>query len=249
MFINSSNKKQPIDLERKPLLYDYYANTLNPIYDKRNFDEIDRYGGMSGLNGKRNFDEIDRVGMNGIHKRNFDEIDRTPLSSLERKRSNMNMDRYYKRNSMDMVYLADQSQPKAQTFNEIDRSAYTDFMKRYFDGDRTASDIAKRNFDEIDRHGMSGLNGKRNFDEIDRFGPGNFFKRNFEQFLNDLQNQQSPHRMSKKNFDEIDRVGFSGLKRTVRNVETAMPVKTAPSQQHTETLSTTGSLTLKQNRK
>lgn len=122
---------------------------------------------------------------------------------------------------MDMVYLADQQQqvaPEArQQFNEIDRSAYTDFMKRYFDDDRMASDVTKRNFDEIDRFGfddllagkrmmprgrsegpvgyvMRGPMGKR-MDEIDRYVPRLFA------MLEGRSSRQSP----KRNFDEIDR--------------------------------------------
>lgn len=34
-----------VDLEEKPLLFEYYANTLNPIIDRRNFDDIDNHLG------------------------------------------------------------------------------------------------------------------------------------------------------------------------------------------------------------
>ncbi|XP_062559807.1 uncharacterized protein LOC134224467 [Armigeres subalbatus] len=74
--------------DRRTLLYNYYARGLAPMYDKRNFDEIDRYstfGGKRNNEFKRNFDEIDqwagfnsrlRPSMSGYGKRNFDEIDR-----------------------------------------------------------------------------------------------------------------------------------------------------------------------------
>lgn len=91
---------QPIDLEEKPLLYEYYSNTLNPIIDKRNFDEIDRMG-MDRLNKRfvlerpkqQQYDRFREVDHNDYRdyikrmynderiirpsaKRNFDEIDR-----------------------------------------------------------------------------------------------------------------------------------------------------------------------------
>lgn len=44
------------------------------MYDKRNFDEIDRYSKFSG---KRNIDLMDQLDkVNQVNKRNFDEIDR-----------------------------------------------------------------------------------------------------------------------------------------------------------------------------
>lgn len=36
-------------MEEKPLLYEYYANTLNPIIDRRNFDEIDNHLGKRSI--------------------------------------------------------------------------------------------------------------------------------------------------------------------------------------------------------
>lgn len=38
-----------VDLEEKPLLYEYYANTLNPIIDRRNFEEIDGHLGKRSI--------------------------------------------------------------------------------------------------------------------------------------------------------------------------------------------------------
>ncbi|XP_058066496.1 uncharacterized protein LOC131216102 [Anopheles bellator] len=66
--------------DRRTLLYNYYSRGLAPMYDKRNFDEIDRF---ARFNGKRNLDyEPSYVGT-GDHgyygrmsKRNFDDIDR-----------------------------------------------------------------------------------------------------------------------------------------------------------------------------
>lgn len=62
---------QPVELEEKPLLYEYYSNTLNPIIDKRNFDEIDRMG-MDRLN-KRVV--IDRPKQQQFDQQRFHEID------------------------------------------------------------------------------------------------------------------------------------------------------------------------------
>lgn len=38
-----------VDLEEKPLLFEYYANTLNPIIDRRNFDDIDNHLGKRSI--------------------------------------------------------------------------------------------------------------------------------------------------------------------------------------------------------
>lgn len=49
--IFDDNSKLPhhlVELEEKPLLYEYYSNTLNPIIDRRNIDEME-----SGHTGKR----------------------------------------------------------------------------------------------------------------------------------------------------------------------------------------------------
>ena len=66
--------------DRRTLLYNYYSRGLAPMYDKRNFDEIDRF---ARFNGKRNLDYEPSYtgsadhGYNGrFSKRNFDEIDR-----------------------------------------------------------------------------------------------------------------------------------------------------------------------------
>lgn len=56
-----------VDLEEKPLLYDYFANTLNPIIDRRNFEEIDGHLGKRSIDSdsdryqKRFFLERSRV--------------------------------------------------------------------------------------------------------------------------------------------------------------------------------------------
>lgn len=184
-----SNQKQPIDLERKPLLYDYYANTLNPIYDKRTveeadrpndikrsqFDQIDRYAMPFYMNkrselkntehesgdrlSKRNFDEIDRFAMPMLHfkqpKRNFDEIDAfaMPLKLAHARKMNQIAKRPYHSTTFDANYPSN-----TPDFNEIDRSSYTDFVKRYMDEDRASSAVvSKRNFDEIDRFAMPHL--------------------------------------------------------------------------------------------
>lgn len=38
-----------VDLEEKPLLYEYYSNTLNPIIDRRNFDDLDNHLGKRSI--------------------------------------------------------------------------------------------------------------------------------------------------------------------------------------------------------
>lgn len=53
------------DLDEKPLLYEYYTNTLNPIIDRRGFDEIDNRIGKRSIDmdryGKRFFLERSRI--------------------------------------------------------------------------------------------------------------------------------------------------------------------------------------------
>ncbi|XP_058831824.1 uncharacterized protein LOC131690243 [Topomyia yanbarensis] len=60
-FGTPKTKRSLNNSDRRTLLYQYYARGLAPMYDKRNFDEIDRYSKFSGNQAyKRNFDEIDR---------------------------------------------------------------------------------------------------------------------------------------------------------------------------------------------
>ncbi|XP_053689824.1 uncharacterized protein LOC128738596 [Sabethes cyaneus] len=99
--------------DRRTLLYQYYARGLAPMYDKRNFDEIDRY---SKFNAKRSFELAD-LGerMHTPNKRQFDEIDR--YANFNNRLGRSSMANYVKRN-----------------FDEIDR--YGKFNKRPFrDGD------------------------------------------------------------------------------------------------------------------
>lgn len=163
--ISRSQLHRAIDLDRKPLLYDYYANTLNPIYHKRNFDEIDR-ASLSGF--KRNFDEIDRSSLSGFHaKRNFDEIDRTGLTGFHTKRNFDEIDRSALSGLIHRKRYAEPHRLNGMIFNEVDRNAFTDFMKRYYNDDRintgmpkTDNEVfgmAKKNFDEIDRSALNGL--------------------------------------------------------------------------------------------
>uniref|UniRef100_A0A8D8III8 Orcokinin peptides type A n=2 Tax=Culex pipiens TaxID=7175 RepID=A0A8D8III8_CULPI len=95
--------------DRRTLLYNYYARGLAPMYDKRNFDEIDRYSKFSG---KRNIDFMDQFDKVSQVKRNFDEIDRW-AGFNSRLNHDRNMVDYVKRN-----------------FDEIDR--YGKFNKRPF---------------------------------------------------------------------------------------------------------------------
>lgn len=59
--------RHTFDFNEKPLLYEYYTNTLNPIIDRRGFDEIDNRIGKriinidSELYGKRFFLERSRI--------------------------------------------------------------------------------------------------------------------------------------------------------------------------------------------
>uniref|UniRef100_A0A182PRA7 Orcokinin n=1 Tax=Anopheles epiroticus TaxID=199890 RepID=A0A182PRA7_9DIPT len=106
--------------DRRTLLYNYYSRGLAPMYDKRNFDEIDRF---ARFNGKRNLDyepsyagSMDH-GYNGrFNKRNFDEIDRfNGISGFN-----------YRLNGDDMATIG------KRNFDEIDRFGRFAFNKRYF---------------------------------------------------------------------------------------------------------------------
>ncbi|XP_055601027.1 uncharacterized protein LOC129749921 isoform X2 [Uranotaenia lowii] len=59
--------------DRRALLNSYFARGLAPMYEKRNFDEIDRF---SSFGGKRNYGLIDQYETPSMGKRQFDEIDR-----------------------------------------------------------------------------------------------------------------------------------------------------------------------------
>lgn len=215
----------------------------------RAMDPIDRF--VEGLSTRNNFDFSDRNGRHSpaykrnshnriiqrpgqhilpIGKREFDEIDNTVLSGLYKRSDNTkpSEDRYNKRKSMDMVYLADQLPPQQQQFSEVDRAGYTDFMKRYFDGDRASSDIAKQSFDEMDRFVNKG--GKRMQSETDRFRPDRLYK-----LVNNA--QVGLPRIPVKRFEEIDRVNGqkSNLKkRSVRNVAATGPSKMSSLQKTTK---------------
>lgn len=97
------------DTDEKALLYDYYANTLNTIMNKRNnnFDEIDQIPDNFAQS-KKNFDEIDRGVIDSNRKRFF----------LERPRS-----------SQTQV-------PSESRFHQIDHNDYQDFMKHILNDDR-----------------------------------------------------------------------------------------------------------------
>lgn len=149
------------------MLYDYYANTLNPIYHKRNFDEIDR-ASLTGFHVKRNFDEIDRTGLSGFYsKKNFDEIDRSSLSGLIHK----------KRYASGM--------PTGLRFNEIDRNGFNDFMKRYYNEEHGMTSGGSTKYDDTEQIGGIGRGfAKKNFDEIDRSAL-NGLKRNTRKAANE----------------------------------------------------------------
>uniref|UniRef100_A0AAG5DNC7 Orcokinin n=1 Tax=Anopheles atroparvus TaxID=41427 RepID=A0AAG5DNC7_ANOAO len=104
--------------DRRTLLYNYYSRGLAPMYDKRNFDEIDRF---ARFNGKRNLDYEPSFngatdhGYNGrFSKRNFDEIDR------------YNAGFNYRLNGDEMATIG------KRNFDEIDRYGRFAFNKRYF---------------------------------------------------------------------------------------------------------------------
>uniref|UniRef100_A0A1Q3FZS2 Putative orcokinin peptides type b-like protein n=1 Tax=Culex tarsalis TaxID=7177 RepID=A0A1Q3FZS2_CULTA len=109
--VSSPKSKRSLNnSDRRTLLYNYYARGLAPMYDKRNFDEIDRYSKFSG---KRNMDFMDQYDkVSQVNKRNFDEIDRW-AGFNSRLNHDRNMVDYVKRN-----------------FDEIDR--YGKFNKRPF---------------------------------------------------------------------------------------------------------------------
>lgn len=77
-------------MEEKPLLYDYYANTLNPIIDKRNsVDDNERFG-------KRFFLERPRtVPITNGQDQKFHEIERNDYSDYMKRM--LNDDRVMKR--------------------------------------------------------------------------------------------------------------------------------------------------------
>lgn len=62
-----SGTHHTFDLDEKPLLYEYYTNTLNPIIDRRGFDEVDNRLGKRSIDidsdryGKRFFLERSRI--------------------------------------------------------------------------------------------------------------------------------------------------------------------------------------------
>lgn len=122
-----------IDLDEKPLLYDYYANTLNPIIDKRNFDEIDRFAF-----GKRFFLERPRpvataAVMTPGAEHKFHEVERNDYQDYMKRM--LNDERVVKRYS---------------NFDEIDRFGLNQFVQS---APYHVSMLNKRNFDEIDRFG------------------------------------------------------------------------------------------------
>lgn len=116
--VGYKTKRSLNNSDRRTLLYNYYSRGLAPMYDKRNFDEIDRF---ARFNGKRNLDyepsytgSMDH-GYNGrFSKRNFDEIDR------------FNAGFNYRLNGDDMATIG------KRNFDEIDRFGRFAFNKRYF---------------------------------------------------------------------------------------------------------------------
>lgn len=154
-------KHHAVELDEKPLLYDYYANTLNPIIDRRNFEESDAH-----YSAKRNVD----AGYDRYPKRFF----------LERSRS---LPSVQEQQQKQQVIASKPCSPYTihnffvffcqHNFREVaDKGDYQEYMKRMLNDDR----VVKRNFDEIDRFSLNRFvqtpyhwNSKRHLDEIDRF--------------------------------------------------------------------------------
>ncbi|XP_049545335.1 uncharacterized protein LOC125957024 [Anopheles darlingi] len=104
--------------DRRTLLYNYYSRGLAPMYEKRNFDEIDRF---ARFNGKRNLDyepsyvgTMDHGYSGRMSKRNFDEIDR------------FNAGFNYRLNGDEVAAIG------KRNFDEIDRFGRFSFNKRFF---------------------------------------------------------------------------------------------------------------------
>lgn len=135
IFDSKTPSHHAIDLDEKPLLYDYYANTLNPIIDKRNFDEIDRFAF-----GKRFFLERPRPVAAALTSaapasdQKFHEVERSDYQDFMKRM--LNDDRVVKRYS--------------SNFDEIDRFGLNQFVQS---APYHVSLLNKRNFDEIDRFG------------------------------------------------------------------------------------------------
>lgn len=71
-----------------------------------------------------------------------------------------------------------------------------------------SSEVAKRNFDQIDASGGMGGFAKRNFDQMDAGGMGGFSKRNFDKFDRPGFGDFNKRDLGKRNFDMIDKAGF-----------------------------------------
>ncbi|GAV01019.1 hypothetical protein RvY_11796 [Ramazzottius varieornatus] len=75
------------------------------------------------------------------------------------------------------------------------------------------SEVAKRNFDQIDSSGGMGGFSKRNFDQMDAGGMGGFSKRNFDKFDRPGFGDFNKRDLGKRNFDMIDKAGFGTFSR------------------------------------
>lgn len=83
-----------VDLDEKPLLYEYYANTLNPMIDRRSFiDSASRLvkrsidGDLNGF-GKRYFLERSRV-LPSLHEQQQKQVMIAPCFSLDGTTNNL----------------------------------------------------------------------------------------------------------------------------------------------------------------
>ncbi|XP_031623999.1 uncharacterized protein LOC116341197 isoform X2 [Contarinia nasturtii] len=144
---NSNFNEKPsahlaVDLEEKPLLYEYFSNTLNPVIDRRNFDELDNHLG------KRSIDtESDRYSP----KRFFLERPRALPTVQEQQQKQHNFHEVNKadyQEYMKRMLNDERIMPMVKkNFDEIDRFG----LNRFVQTSPYHSLWSKRNIDEIDR--------------------------------------------------------------------------------------------------
>lgn len=137
---------QPIDLEEKPLLYEYYANTLNPIIDKRNFDEIDRLG-MDRLN-KRFFLERPKPAQYEQQQQTQPQSQQQPQRFREVDRSDYHD--FVKRmlNDDRVIRPLNREQLSKRNFDEIDRfgpDVFVDSKRSMFHGGESSEEDEPNN--------------------------------------------------------------------------------------------------------
>lgn len=115
---------------------------------KKNFDEIDA-SGFRGFVSKKNFDEIDRSSFNDFGKRNFDEIDASGFRGFDKKNLYGSFD-------LDRRDLEKYQRLHFPDYFKIGRLGPRSYLKNFNDFD--VARLQKKNFDEIDRSGFPGFN-------------------------------------------------------------------------------------------